>query len=66
MADNKKTSVVLTTTDQQGKKLQKTFTDINPNATNAQLVAFTRALNALTSNVYQETSRVDKERCDVN
>ena len=60
-----KTALVLTATELgTGKKLQKTFTDINPNATNAQLVAFTRALNGLTTNTYVETNRVDRARCD--
>ena len=65
MAIKQKTSVLLTTTElSTGKKLQKTFTDINPETTNDKLVAFTRALNSLTTNTYIETNRVDKVRCD--
>lgn len=65
MAIKQKTAVVLITTEiNSGKKLQKTLTDINPEATNAQLVAFTRSLNGLTTNTYVETNRIDRVRCD--
>ena len=60
-----KTSLIITSTAAtDGKKLQKTFTDINSTATNEQLKSFGQVLNALTTNTYVETNRVDKVNCD--
>ena len=59
-----KTSLIITSTDQLGKGLQKTVTDVNPDATSAQLVTFATKLNALTTNSYVRTDRVDKTNCD--
>lgn len=59
-----KTSLIITSTDQFGKGLQKTVTDVNPDATSAQLVTFATKLNALTTNSYVRTDRVDKTNCD--
>ena len=60
-----KTSIIVTTTEAgTGKKLQKTLTDINVNASNQQLAALGRALNSLTTNIYSATDRVDKANCD--
>ena len=60
-----KTSIIVNTTEAgTGKKLQKTLTDINANASNQQLVSFAQALNSLTTNTYVETNRVDKSNCD--
>ena len=60
-----KTSVILTSTDLSGKKLQKTLTNINTNATAAQLKTLAQGLNSLTTNTYVETGRVDKIVCDL-
>ena len=60
-----KTSIIISTTESgTGKKLTKTLTDINVNASNEQLKSFAQALNGLTTNVYNETNRVDKLNCD--
>lgn len=60
-----KTAIVLNATEMtSGKRLTKTLTDINVNATNAQIKSFAQALNGLTTNVYLETNRVDKTNCD--
>ena len=59
-----KTSLIITSIDQLGKSLQKTVTDVNPNATSAQLVTFATKLNALTTNSYVRTDRIDKINCD--
>jgi|GEM_PF-2278205 len=54
-----KTSVSLVYTEQgTNKKGQKSITDVNPNATGAEIKAFTTALNNLTTNIYGETNRV--------
>ena len=59
-----KTSVILTARDESGKDLQKSLTDINPDATNAQLMTFAQKLNSMTKNTYISTTRVDKINCD--
>lgn len=61
-----KTSLIITTTETAGSKkmLQKTLTDINPAASNNKLVAFAKALNNLTTNIYSETNRVNRTQCD--
>lgn len=60
-----KTSLIVTSTAAtDGKKLQKTLTDINSAATNEQLKAFGQMLNGLTTNTYYETNRVDRVNCD--
>ena len=62
MADS---NIVITSTSPQGKVLQKTLTDINPDATNAQLATFGTMLNALTDNQYGKTVKITKVHCDV-
>lgn len=60
-----KTSLIVTsTTATDGKKLQKTLTDINSAATNEQLKSFGQMLNGLTTDTYVETNRVDRVNCD--
>ena len=61
MADS---NIVITSTSPQGKVLQKTLTDINPDATNAQLATFGTMLNALTDNQYGRTVKITKVHCD--
>ena len=61
MADS---NIVITSTSPQGKVLQKTLTDINPAATNAQLATFGTMLNALTDNQYGKTVKITKVHCD--
>ena len=58
-----KENVVITST-KDGKTLQKTLTDVNPAATNAQLATFGTMLNALTTNTYGKTDRITKVNCD--
>ena len=61
-----KTSAIITSTDPTtGKTLQKTLTDINPDASNAQIATFGGMLNAITGNGYVNTFRVDKVNCDL-
>lgn len=50
---------ILSTAD--GKKKQKSITNINPNATNAELSEVGQMINALTTNTYVETVRIDKQ-----
>lgn len=60
-----KTSLIITSTDSTGKTKQKTISDINPDATNEQIVALTSAMiNTLTNSTYNGTSRIDKIDCD--
>lgn len=59
-----KSNIVITSTNSQGKTLQKTLTDINPAATNSQLATFGNMLNQLTTNVYGHTTKITKTNCD--
>ena len=60
-----KTSAIITATEHgTGKTLQKTLTNVNPDATSAQLATLGHMLNGLTTNVYVSTDRVDKYNCD--
>lgn len=59
-----KTSLIYEATDALGKKIQKTFTDVNPEATSAELKTFVQMCNGLTNNTYVRTDRVNKINCD--
>lgn len=59
-----KRSLILTSTSNQGKKLQKTITDINPNAGAVALKGFAQKLNAMTTNTYVQTDCIDKFNVD--
>ena len=59
-----KTSIIINSTSNQGKSLQKTLTDVNPEATNEELATFGQRLTAITTNVYGNTTRIDKINCD--
>ena len=59
-----KTSLIISATGSGGKTVQKTVTDVNPNASNAKLTALGQMLNSLTTNTYQTTNRIDKVNCD--
>ena len=59
------TSIVITATEAtSGKKRKRSFSDINPKATNAQLKEFAQQLNAMTTNIYAETDRIDRINVD--
>ena len=59
-----KRSLILTSTSNQGKKLQKTITDINPSADGNALKSFAQKLNAMTTNTYVQTDCIDKFNVD--
>lgn len=59
-----KTSIVLKYVNKKGQTKQKSFTDIDATATNANIVAFTKAINLLTTNTYVSTTRIDQINCD--
>lgn len=60
-----KTSISLNYTEAaSGKKGQRSITDINPNATSAQIKTFAQSLNALTTNNYVETNRIQTLNVD--
>ena len=54
-----KHSVIIEVVDTAGKKFQKTLTDINPEATSANLRNFAQALNALTTNTFVGAYRIN-------
>ena len=59
-----KTSVILNSTDSNGKKMQTTITNVNPEAASIHLKQMGQMINALTSNTYDSTDRIDKINCD--
>ena len=59
-----KRSVLLNSTSAQGKKLQKSFTDVNPEATGQSLKTFAQKVNGLTTATYNSTDMVDKYNLD--
>ena len=55
------TNLLIETVDETtGKKFQKVVTDINPNATNAQLKDFATGLNALTTDTVTSIEKVER------
>lgn len=63
-ATSEKVSIILTSTNPSGTVKQKSFTDISPDASNAELLAFSRAVNQLTDSVYGRTDKVTKIHVD--
>ena len=59
-----KRSVLLNSTSAQGKKLQKSFTDVNPEATGQSLKTFAQKVNGLTTATYNSTDMIDKYNLD--
>ena len=59
------TALNVTFTDaNSNEQLQKTLTDINPAATNAQLKAFAQSFYGLSDDTYVKSNRVDRINCD--
>ncbi len=58
------TSIIITSTDTNNKKLQKTLTYANANASSSVLKSVAQQLNALTTNTYEKTDRIDRINCD--
>lgn len=59
------TSIIINSTDQNGKSAQKAMTCVNPDATNEQLAALGQMITAAQNHTYGETYRVDKVNCDL-
>ena len=55
-----KTSLIITSTDTGGKTFNKTLTDVNGNASAADLKAFAQGLNSLTTNAYESAALVER------
>ena len=53
-------SLIINSTSQTGKKLQKSITNVNPNVSNEDAGTFAQMANALTTNVYQSAGIVKK------
>lgn len=53
-------NVVITATNQAGKKITTTLSYVNPTAENSKLSALASALNALTTNTYQQATKETK------
>ena len=54
------TSIIITSTKQNGEKRQRSVTSIDPSATANQLIEFSGKLTALSTDSYVQTERVDK------
>lgn len=54
------TSLIINSTDSNGKAYQKSISNINPEKANATLGEFAQMLNGLSTNTYVNASRVDK------
>lgn len=59
-----KRSVILNSTSAQGKKLQKSFTDVNPQASGNSLKIFAQKVNELTTSTYNSSDMIDKYNLD--
>lgn len=59
MADSR--SIIIDTTTQNGIKKQKSFTDVDPEATAVEMLNFANAAVALTTDTFRAASYVDKE-----
>lgn len=55
------TSIEIKATDQENKSVKTTVTYVNGGASNATLKQFAQMLNALTTNVYDGTTKITKE-----
>lgn len=55
------TSIEIKATDQEDNTVKTTVTYINGSVSNATLKQFAQMLNALTTNVYDSTTRIAKE-----
>lgn len=58
------TSVILNSTDPNGKSMQTTITNVNPEADSIHLKQMGQMINGLTNNTYGSTKRVDTSICD--
>ena len=59
-----KTDIKLYSTEPSGKATTATISDVNPEATNAQLKTLGQMLNAFTRNRYDKTNRINTIQCD--
>lgn len=55
------TSIEIKATDQEDKSVKTTVTYVNGSASSATLKQFAQMLNALTTNVYDGTTKITKE-----
>lgn len=59
-----KTDIKLYSTEPSGKATTATISDVNPEATNAQLKTLGQMLNSFTRNRYDKTNRINTIQCD--
>lgn len=53
-------------TSYSGKESTRSITNVNPNASDADIATFTKGLNALTDNTLKKVNRVDKTEIDTD
>ncbi len=56
--------IIVSATDSGGNSVQRTFDNVNPDATNAQLAAFGSKIAAFSENTYAKTDRITRVNCD--
>ena len=61
MSSKIKTKLETKTVDALGKVKSRTTTHANPEASNANLAGFTRAMNTLSTNTFSSVTRIDRE-----
>lgn len=59
-----KSSLIINSIDANNQARQKSFANINPNATDANVCTFAKKVNALTTNEFVSAIRVDKKPLD--
>lgn len=64
--ENEVTSVNVSYTTPLGKKASRAFTNVDPNASDKEIVDFSEAMNDLTTNTLTSTSKITKKEIDTS
>ena len=64
--ENEVTSVNISYTTPLGKKSSRAFTNVDPNASDKEIVDFSEAMNDLTTNTLTSTSKITKKEIDTS
>ena len=66
LMENEVTSVNVSYTTPLGKKASRAFTNVDPNASDKEIVDFSEAMNDLTTNTLTSTSKITKKEIDTS
>lgn len=64
--ENEVTSVNVSYTTPLGKKASRAFTNVDPNASDKEIIDFSEAMNDLTTNTLTSTSKITKKEIDTS